>query len=157
MSRRLLVLAIAAAAPLAAVGVQAHAQSSSNLTRTCHFTRGPRAGVTVDFSDSHGAPQVPVGAHCGDMTGSNGVAVGGLRETGRLPGPGRYYRSPEAPLGLSDSGEPEPGFTLWCRFTSGPRAGAVGDFSHTLGATPIRIGTRCSDGASRGVGVALPR
>jgi hypothetical protein len=153
MSSRPLILAVAAAAPLLALGVQAQAQPYPGLSRTCHFLRGPRAGTTVEFSRSPGTPEVPIGSHCGDMSGSNGVAVANPSRTGRTPGPGRFYRSPGAPLGMWGSGQVQRGFTLSCRFTSGPRAGSVGDFSRTLGATPIRLGSRCSDGASRGFGV----
>jgi hypothetical protein len=48
-----------------------------------------------------------------------------------------------------------PGTTSICRFTSGPRAGQTQDLSATPGATPIRIGASCSDGAlSAGTAIA---
>jgi hypothetical protein len=45
--------------------------------------------------------------------------------------------------------------TSICRFTSGPRAGQTQDLSAMPGATPIRIGASCSDGAlSTGTAIA---
>lgn len=178
MTGKLLPLAIAAAAPLWVMGGGAHAQQgqqsqgqppqgqetqgqptqgqqTSATTSTCRFTSGPRSGSTVDFSATPGVAAVPVGSRCGDMTGSNGVAVG--KTSGRAPGQGRFYRTPEAPVGLNPSGQAASGYTLTCRFTSGPNAGSVHDFTGTLGATPIRIGRTCSDGTNKGVGVAPQR
>jgi hypothetical protein len=125
---------------------------ASGTTSTCRFTSGSRKGSIVDFSGTPGVAAVPVGSHCQDMTGSTGVAVS--PESGRAPGQGRFYRTPEAPIGLDKSGQPTQGYTLSCRFSSGPNAGNIRDFSGTLGATPIRIGSGCSDGANKGVGVA---
>jgi hypothetical protein len=45
-------------------------------------------------------------------------------------------------------GSQPPGTTSICRFTDGPRAGQIQDLSALPGATPIRIGASCSDGAS---------
>lgn len=177
MTRRVLPLAIAAAAPLLALSSGALAQpgsaqqtpnqqapnqqapneqaSGQQTTSTCRFTSGSRSGSTVDFSATPGVAAVPVGSRCGDMTGSTGVAV--ARQAGRSAGQGRFYRTPEAPIGLNPSGQPTAGYTLSCRFTSGPNAGSVHDFTGTLGATPIRIGRECSDGTNKGVGVAPGR
>lgn len=179
MTSKVLSLAIAAAAPLLALGAGAHAQQGAtqppnaqapnqqtpsqqqpsgqqeSSTSTCRFTSGSRSGSTVDFSATPGVAAVPVGSRCGDMTGSNGVAV--ARQSGRATGQGRFYRTPEAPIGLNPSGQPTSGYTLSCRFTSGPNAGSVHDFTGTLGATPIRIGKTCSDGTNKGVGVAPQR
>lgn len=176
MIRKFLPLAITAAPLLLAMGIGAHAQQpqgqqqpseqqppgpqpsdqqaagQQQTTSTCRFTSGSRAGSTVDFSATPGVAAVPVGSSCGDMTGSNGVAV--TARTGRAPGMGRFYRTPEAPVGLNPSGQPARGYTLTCRFTSGPNAGSTHDFSGSLGATPIRIGSRCSDGSNKGVGIA---
>lgn len=148
-----LAMAIAGAAPLIVLGAGAHAQTAENMTRTCHFTSGARAGAVVDFSNTPGTSAVAVGARCGDMTGSNGVAVA-QQPGSRLPGAGRFYRTPGAPSGLDDSGRLKSGYTQSCRFSSGPRAGSTVDFSNRLGATPIQIGNACSDGTSQGVGVA---
>lgn len=173
MTRRIPPLAIVAAAPLLALSTAAYAQQGSvqqspnqqapnqqganeqQTTSTCQFNSGPRSGSTVDFSATPGVAAVPVGSRCGDMTGSTGVAV--ARQTGRSAGQGRFYRTPEAPIGLNPSGQPTAGYTLTCRFTSGPNAGSVHDFTGTLGATPIRIGKTCSDGTNKGVGVAPGR
>ena len=179
-----LAIAIAVAAPLLAMGSGSHAQAASEqpasdqqpsdqqpsdqqlpnpqlpgqqpsaqqTTSTCKFNSGPRAGSSVDFSATPGVAAVPVGSPCADMTGSTGVAV--TPQTGRTPGQGRFYRTPEAPVGMDRSGQPTTGYTLTCRFTSGPNAGSTHDFTGTLGATPVRIGSRCSDGTNKGVGVA---
>jgi hypothetical protein len=166
-------LAIAAAAPLLAMSSGAHAQQPDQMqgqqmqgqqpqgqqapgqqatTSTCKFTSGSKNGSTVDFSATPGVAAVPVGSRCGDMTGSNGVAVS--QQTNRMPGQGRFYRTPSAPVGLDQSGQPTAGYTFTCRFTSGPNAGGTHDFTGQLGATPIRIGSACSDGQSKGVGAA---
>jgi hypothetical protein len=174
MIRKLLPLALAAA-PLLAISSGVHAQQSNDLrmqppgqqaqpgqetpgaqasstTSTCRFTNGPRKGSTVDFSATPGVAAVPIGSQCRDMTGSSGAAV--APESNRTPGAGRFYRTPEAPVGMDRSGQPTAGYTLTCRFSSGPNAGNIRDFSGTLGATPIRIGSTCSDGGNKGVGVA---
>lgn len=177
MIRKVLPLALTAAPLLLVMGLGAHAQQpqgrqqsseqqppgqqpsgqqatgQQQSTSTCRFTSGPRSGSTVDFSATPGVAAVPVGSPCGDMTGSTGVAV--TPQTGRAPGMGRFYRTPEAPVGLNQSGQPTQGYTLTCRFTSGPNAGSTHDFSGSLGATPIRIGKTCSDGTNKGVGVAV--
>jgi hypothetical protein len=174
MIRRILPLAIAAA-PLLAMSSGAHAQQTNDMqmqaqpgqrmqpgqeapgaqasgtTSTCRFTSGSRKGSIVDFSGTPGVAAVPVGSRCQDMTGSTGVAVSA--ESGRTPGAGRFYRTPEAPVGLDRSGQPTQGYTLSCRFSSGPNAGNTRDFSGVLGATPIRIGSACSDGGNKGVGI----
>jgi hypothetical protein len=50
--------------------------------------------------------------------------------------------------GQAARGTQPPETTSICRFTSGPRAGQIQDLSAMPGATPIRIGASCSDGAS---------
>jgi hypothetical protein len=60
-------------------------------------------------------------------------------------------QSPAAP------GTQPTGTTSICRFTDGPRAGQTQDLSALPGATPIRIGASCSDGASStGTAIAPP-
>jgi hypothetical protein len=57
--------------------------------------------------------------------------------------------------GQAARGTQPPGTTSICRFTSGPRAGQTQDLSAMPGATPIRIGASCSDGAlSTGTAIA---
>jgi hypothetical protein len=158
MFKKVLPLAVVAAAPLLAMGGGAHAQQASNRTQICHFTGGARAGSTVDFSGTPGIASVPIGSHCGDMMGSNGVAVApqAIPQPQRQPGVGRYYSTPGAPSGLNKEGRPSAGWTRWCHFTRGPSAGSSLNFAGTLGATPVQIGSACSDGANTGVGVAGP-
>lgn len=57
--------------------------------------------------------------------------------------------------GQAALGTQPPATTSICRFTSGPRAGQTQDLSSMPGATPIRIGASCSDGAlSTGIAIA---
>lgn len=170
MFSKLSTLAIAAAASAAAFGV-AHAQGQSNqaqpnqarpnqgmanqggpnLTQVCAFKSGPRAGQTVDFTGTPGSAAVPVGNRCADMQGSSGVTI--AQNSARQQGPGRFYTSPGAPNAWS-GGALRRGFSLTCRFSSGPRAGTTLNYAHTLGAQPVAVGSPCSDGSSRGVAVA---
>lgn len=173
MSSMFSTLAIAAAASVAAVGVaQAQPQRAQpnppqpnqgmanqgmanqggpNLTQVCAFKSGPRAGQTVDFTGTPGSAAVPVGDRCADMQGSSGVTI--AQSSARQQSPGRFYTSPGAPNAWS-GGVLRRGFSLTCRFNSGPRAGTTLNYAHTLGAQPVAIGSPCSDGASRGVAVA---
>src|SRR5687768_15535402 len=47
-----------------------------------------------------------------------------------------------------------PGMSLTCQFTGGPRAGQTENFSGVPGATPVPIGSPCSD-AQGSFGVAV--
>ena len=44
-------------------------------TFLCHFTRGPRAGTSFDFTRTPDASSARVGSGCSDGAGSTGVAV----------------------------------------------------------------------------------
>jgi hypothetical protein len=150
MFSRLSMLAMAGAASLSTFGITAQAQPS--LTQTCAFKEGPRARQTVNYAGTPGAVSVPVGERCADMHGSSGVAV--AQGTARQQGPGRYYTSPGAPSAWGSLRNLKPGFTLTCRFNSGPHAGTTLNYAHTLGARPVAIEAPCADGGSTGVGVA---
>lgn len=150
MFSKLTALALAGAASLTAFGAAAQAQPS-NLTQTCAFKDGPQAGKTVDFSGATNAPAVPVGNRCADMHGSSGWAV--AQQPGREQG-GRFYASPGAPSPPESAGALQPGYSLYCKFDSGPAAGHTADYSSTLGAKPVAIGSACSDGPNRGVAVS---
>jgi hypothetical protein len=121
-----------------------------SLTQTCAFNAGPRAGQTVDFSGATGAAAVPVGSRCADMKGSSGRAVAAGIGPRR---PGRFFTSPGAPGAWSSSGALKPNYTLTCRFNKGPRAGSSQDFTGSLGAEPLQIGSACSDGLNKGIAV----
>lgn len=130
--------------------------SGPGYTTLCRFTEGPRTGDTVDFSATPGAQPVQIGSTCMDMQGNSGVAIaGGQQPEQPLPPQGRYYQSgPEAQAQVAQQALP-PGFTLTCRFITGPRGGQTVDFSGTTGATPTRIGSGCADMVgSSGVAVA---
>lgn len=122
----------------------------ANLTQTCAYTLGPLAGQTIDYSGAPGASAVQVGNRCADMHGSSGRAV--APQPGRAQG-GRFYTSPGAPNAWGPSGASS-GYSLFCRFTSGPAAGHTADYSSTLGAQPAAIGSPCADGPNRGIAVA---
>jgi len=125
--------------------------AGSNLTQTCAYNAGPLAGQTIDYTGAPGASAVQIGNRCADMHGSSGVAV--AQQPGRGQG-GRFYTSPGAPNAWGPSGGPQPGYSLFCRFNSGPAAGHTADYSSTLGAQPAAIGSACSDGPNQGVAVA---
>jgi hypothetical protein len=157
MLRKVLPLAVAVAAVGSlAVGGGAYAQPSAGRTKICHFNTGPRAGATVDFSNTPGINSAVVGSRCADMLGSNGVAVAPQALPERQTGAGRFYATPGAPIGMNKAGRSSQGWTRWCHFTSGPARGSTFNFAGVLGATPIQLGTACSDGSSRGVGVVGP-
>jgi hypothetical protein len=127
---------------------------SPDLTQTCAYNEGPLAGQTIDYSTAPGAPAVKVGVKCADMQGSSGWAV--PQQAGQQPGReqgGRFYTSPGAPSAWGSSGGLRSGYSLFCRFNSGPAAGHSADYSSTLGAQPVAIGSACSDGPNSGVAV----
>jgi hypothetical protein len=159
MFSKLSTLALAGAASVTAFAAGAQAQPgpglTPGLTQTCAFRDGPRAGQTINFAGAPGAVSVPIGARCADMQGSSGLAI--APATAREQVPGRYYLSPGAPNAWESTGGLRQGFTLTCRFDSGPRAGTTLNYANTLGAEPVAIGSPCSEGPSRGVAVAGPR
>jgi hypothetical protein len=150
MLSKILPLAIAGAASLTAFSASAQNLSPS-FTQTCAYRNGPRAGQTIDYTGTPGAVSVPIGSRCADMQGSSGAAVSSAPGRGAT---NRFYMSPGAPAAWGSGGAVSPGFSLTCRFDSGPRAGTSTNFSGTLGAQPVAIGNACSDGASSGLAVA---
>ncbi len=148
MFSRILALAIAAAVSFTAF---AAAGQNLNLTQTCAYQDGPRAGQTVDYAGAPGAATAQVGDRCADMHDSRGVAIAPL--SGRAQ-TNRFYASPGAPSDWKADGQLKPGLTLTCFYTKGPLAGNAADFSGVLGAQPVPIGWPCADGASEGFGAA---
>lgn len=166
MFSKLSMLAMAGAASVTALGAAAQAQQNPpgpgvippGQSQTCAFNSGPRAGQIIDYSAAPGSGSVPIGSPCADMHGSTGQAVaqpsGPPREgQARQYSYRGYYRSEGAPNAWDSSGNLSQGFSLTCRLTSGPRAGATVDFSHTLGAQPVAIGAPCAADSSWGVAV----
>jgi hypothetical protein len=171
MSSKVLPLAIASGASLAALGgvaaafqdrtLQTGAGLQAGYTKICAYRNGPRAGQTVDYGGTAGAVPVQIGKRCSDLQGSSGVAVAATTTAQpaapdqRQQGQGRFYRGPDTPSGWNAASNAlQYGFTLSCRFINGPRAGTSADFSRTLGAQPVAVGNPCSDAGSSGVGVA---
>ena len=111
--------------------VPSHAQGATSTL--CKFTTGPRAGQVHDYAPM---AAIPVGSPCQD----------GVASTGFVIARGNSQASAGGPM----SG----GTTLTCKFTSGPRAGQIQDFSKVPGARPARIGSPCTDGRSSN-GVAI--
>lgn len=112
--------------------------AQGGVSTLCRFTAGPRAGQVQDYAPM--AP-IPVGSPCQDGISSYGVVIARPNSYGNgAPG---------------QAGSLPPGMTLTCRFTSGPRAGQVQDYSGVPGARPAPIGAPCTDGiSSNGVAVA---
>jgi hypothetical protein len=55
----------------------------------------------------------------------------------------------------SSSAAPRPAMRTWaCQFSNGPHAGVVGDLTGVPGATPVPVGSLCSDGAAS-IGTAI--
>jgi hypothetical protein len=150
MFRKLTTLALAGAAPLLVLSAAAQAQISkaqmtsqdptSNMSMTCKFTSGPRAGSTVDLSGTPGVKAVHIGDHCSDGARSSGVAVapGSTGETGRYPPSAHYSQN----------------YSTTCRFNSGPLKGTTQDLGGKTGVTPSPLGSSCSSGSSKGVTVS---
>jgi hypothetical protein len=95
MFTKLLPLAIVAGASLTGFGASAQ---DPNLSQTCRYKDGARAGQVVDYSSAPGAPSVQVGSRCADMQGSSGSAIAQGAEPQR---PGRFFTSPGAPRAWS--------------------------------------------------------
>ncbi len=103
---------------------------SGQLTRTCQFNAGPRAGQTQSYPE---AQPIPVGSPCQDGQGSTGLAIA---EQGPTPIPG------------GGSGQ----LTRTCQFSTGPRAGQTQTYPQ---AQPIPVGSPCQDGQGS-TGTAVP-
>jgi hypothetical protein len=104
---------------------------SADLTSTCRFTQGPRAGQVQSYRGM--VHPIPVGSPCTDGQGSQGVAVS--------DGVGGGVGGGQAQL------------TSTCRFTQGPRAGRLQSYRGRV--PPIPVGSACTDGQGSH-GVAVP-
>lgn len=98
------------------------ARLSAEMTNTCKFNKGPRAGQTQRY------PQydpIPVGSPCQDGRGSSGVAI--------------------SERGGSDSDDDSESaeLTNTCKFTRGPRKGERQRYPDL---DPIPVGSPCHDG-----------
>ena len=113
----------------------AAAKPAETLSKTCHFTVGPRAGHVVDFEGILGSRPGLVGTPCLDGMGSTGRIV-----------------SPSTPGAQRLSQQP---MSLTCQFIAGPRSGQTINYQGVLNALPGRVGTSCRDGADS-TGVLVP-
>lgn len=122
--------------------VQAMAAAQPQLSLTCQFNSGPRAGQVQSHADASSTGAMPIGAPCTDGQGSIGVAI---------PDPSVPPRVPVAPP--SNPAAPPTSFT--CRFNNGPRAGQVQSYAGVTGMQPMPAGARCTDGLGS-TGAAIP-
>lgn len=72
--------------PSVAPGAMPGAPLPENMTLTCRFSAGPRAGQVERFGSASAVPPFPVGGACSDGRGSTGLGVSDAR------GQGRQYR-----------------------------------------------------------------
>jgi hypothetical protein len=105
-------------------------QPVGQLSSTCQFSQGPRAGQTQSYK-GHVQPS-PVGSSCQDGQGSTGVAIA---DTGAGGGSGGGSQ-------LSST----------CQFSQGPRAGQTQSYKGQV--QPIPVGSPCQDGQGS-IGVAI--
>src|SRR5271169_2777263 len=91
---------------------------TGNMSQTCQFTQGPKAGQTINFAGQPGVTPAPVGGPCTDGMGSYGVAVADASgSSGNYP----------SPAGGQSSGSS--GMSTTCHFDQGPKAGQTIDFA----------------------------
>lgn len=111
------------------------------MTFTCRFDSGPRAGQNQNYAGVTGIRSFPVGAPCTDGQGSTGIAIP------EAPPP------PPAP----PTPPPAPAMSFTCQFNSGPRAGQLQSYAGVTGIQPMLVGAQCTDGqGSTGVAVQDP-
>jgi hypothetical protein len=101
---------------LATLGAAIAGKALAQTSTVCTFTKGPRAGTSIDYAATW-AP-LPVGSPCLDGMGSTGYVGGNPRRAG--------------------------GMSTVCYFTAGPRTGGSQDYSATW--APLAVGTPCLDG-----------
>jgi hypothetical protein len=109
---------------------------SPGTTFLCRFTDGPRAGHTQQLSGASDKVTIRAGSACADGISSSGVVV--AAQEGAHIASAKSERVPAS----------EDVLTSVCQFSSGPRAGEIGDLAEVPGATPVPVGSACSDGAS---------
>lgn len=106
---------------------------NGQLSSTCRFSQGPRAGQIQDYRGQ--VQPIPVGSPCTDGQGSYGMAIPDASGGGSAPG--------------SNSGQ----LSSTCRFSQGPRAGQIQSYRGQV--QPIPVGSPCTDGQGSN-GVAIP-
>ena len=94
--------------------------AQNQLSSTCRFTQGPRAGQVQSYQGM--VQPIPVGSSCTDGQGSFGTAI------------------PDGGGSVSGSGQ----LSSTCRFNQGPRAGQVQSYKGMV--QPIPVGSSCTDG-----------
>jgi hypothetical protein len=124
---RYVVVRVISVALLLGVATGARAELSS----TCKFNQGPRAGQTQSYKDQ--VQPIPVGSPCQDGQGSTGVAIS---DNGGGGGGGGGSK-------LSST----------CEFNQGPRAGETQSYKGQV--QPIPVGSPCHDGQGS-TGKAIP-
>ena len=126
--------------PAQAAAAQGYAQAQ--LSFTCGFSSGPRAGQSQSYAGVAGIQAAPVGTHCADGQGSTGTVVRNAPLQPPLP-----VQLPPTPT--------VPATTFLCQFDNGPRAGQVQSYAGVTGMRAIGIGAPCTDGqGSSGAAIA---
>lgn len=120
----------------------AQGQSQMNGARprgtpsTCQITNAPRIDSADHPSQAQAAGPAGIESDCPDGRSSSAVAKAPPEDGQNNSAANRTDRAPR-PTAL----------TLICYFSSGPRAGIVGDLTGVSGAVPVPVGSVCSDGA----------
>ncbi|HJP69478.1 MAG TPA: hypothetical protein VJ846_11295 [Sphingomicrobium sp.] len=115
----------------------------SQISYTCSFDNGPRAGQSLTYTGISGPP-IEIGVPCSDGQGSTGSVV-----PGRAGQPGVPVLPPSAPTRRD--------MTFICRFDDGPRAGQTQSYAGVTGIQSFPVGAPCTDGqGSTGVAMVEP-
>lgn len=130
---------------------EAQPVAQSQLSFTCHFDAGPRAGQAQTYTGVSG-PAVPIGVPCADGSGSTGVVVSDPTVT--LP-PAVQPPPVALPPAVQPPPQAGPATSFTCQFNNGPRAGEIQSYVGVTGMRPIPVGAECTDGQGS-TGLAIP-
>jgi hypothetical protein len=131
----------------------ATAQGQSQMNRTgprgtpskCQITKAPRMDSADHPSQAQAAIPAGIESNCSDGRSSSAVAKtspeGGQNNSGDNP---------------ADPAPSPTAQTSICYFSSGPRAGILGDLTGVPGAVPVPVGSVCSDGAGSNGTAVIP-
>ena len=105
---------------------------------TCKIAGAPRADSADHLAGAQEAIHSRIESGCSDDRSSTRIATAGPAE------------GQAAPTNPPDSAPRTTALTLTCHFSSGPRAGEIGDLTGAPGEPAVPVGSVCSDGASTG-------
>ena len=142
---------LAARRPQAPTAPASTVVAAAAASAFCRFTRGPLAGRVIDYSRYPGVAGAALGSYCADGQGSEGVVVAPTAAAI----PATLPSAPAQAMPLPGGAPPANTISAFCRFTPGPLAGRVIDYSRYPGFSGVPIGGSCGDGqGSMGVIVA---